>query len=97
MINGIILTHPVFQSIRKYFPPKWEGNPKKGDKYVYMCLKELVMAEQLNWINLDRARGLGICFYFQFLMFAPNAGAVLEMKYDLRIMFASSDSELVVV
>ena len=35
---------------------------------------------------------MGICFYFQFLMFAPNAGTVLEMKYDHRIVFPSNDS-----
>ena len=52
---------------------------------------------ELNWINLDQVRGLGICFYFQFLMFASNPGAGLEMKCDLRIVFPSNDSGSVVV
>ena len=39
MINGIILIHPVFQSIRKYFPLKLEGNPKKRGKIcIYVCV-----------------------------------------------------------
>ena len=39
MINGLILIHPVFQSIRKYFPLKWEGNPKKRGKIcIYVCV-----------------------------------------------------------
>lgn len=41
--------------------------------------------------------GRGIWFYFQFQRFTPNARALWEVTYDLKIAFPSDDSGSVIV